>query len=161
MFNRCTKLNYIKVGFTAWNQSSDTYNWLTNNVGTFECKKELINNTTDRTTSTVPPNWIMKSYDALPDCLCFTAEEPNSTVKLQANGTAPVVNLQTSTDGKSWTPYTIGDTITLANTNDKVYFNAIGSNERMGSGFSDYNYFSMTGKIAASGNTNSLLEEDE
>ena len=161
MFQNCTNLNYVKVAFTNWNMIDCTNNWLPDNVGKFECKKELINNTTDRTTSTVPPNWIMKAYDAPPDSLCFTAEEPNSTVKLQANGNAPVVNLQTSTDGQSWTPYTIGDTITLANANDKVYFKAIGSNDRMGSRFSDYNYFSMTGKIAASGNTNSLLEEDE
>ena len=161
MFKGCTKLNHIKVGFTDFFRTDATTDWLPDNVGKFECKQELINNTTDRTTSTVPPKWIMKTYDAQPDCLCFTAEEPNSTVKLQANGTAPVVNLQTSTDGKSWTPYTIGDTITLANANDKVYFNAIGSNDRMGSSLQNYNYFSMTGKIAASGNVNSLLEEDE
>lgn len=95
------------------------------------------------------------------DALCFTAEEAGSTVKLSKNGSAPTVNLQTSTDGNSWTPYTVGDVITLANVDDKVYFKAIRSNQRMGSGSSAYNKFEMTGKIAASGNINSLLEEDE
>ena len=95
------------------------------------------------------------------DALCFTAEESGSTVKLSKVKSAPTVNLQTSTDGSSWTPYTIGNNITLANIGDKVYFKAVGSNERMGSSNQDYNKFVMTGKIAASGNVNSLLKEDE
>ena len=95
------------------------------------------------------------------DALCFTAQEPGSTVKLTKNGDAPNVNLQTSTDGNSWTPYNVEDTITLTNVGDKVYFKAVGSNSTMGTSFSDYNKFVMTGKIAASGNVNSLLEEDE
>ena len=98
---------------------------------------------------------------ALCDALCFTAQEPGSTVKLTKVGSAPAVNLQTSTDGISWTPYTVNDVITLANVDDKVYFKAVGSNEKMTTGYSDYNNFEMTGKIAASGNVNSLLEEDE
>ena len=93
--------------------------------------------------------------------LCFTAEEAGSTVKLTKLEQAPDVNLQTSTDGNSWTPYNVEDVITLANVNDKVYFKAVGSNQSMGFGFSAYNKFIMTGKIAASGNVNSLLEEDE
>ena len=67
------------------------------------------------------------------DALCFTAEEAGSTVKINAKGSAPAVNLQTSTDGVSWTPYTVEDVITLANVNDKVYFKAVGSNSVMGS----------------------------
>ena len=95
------------------------------------------------------------------DALCFTAQEAGSTVKLTKVKSAPDVNLQTSTNGSSWTPYTVEDVITLANVNDKVYFKAVGSNSVMGSSQSNYNKFVMTGKIAASGNINSLLEEDE
>ena len=95
------------------------------------------------------------------DALCFTAEEAGSTVKLHKNGPAPDVNLQTSTDGVSWTPYTVEDTITLANIGDKVYFKAVGSNNKISKNEFGYNNFVMTGKIAASGNVNSLLEEDE
>ena len=65
------------------------------------------------------------------DALCFTAEEAGSTVKLHKNGSAPAVNLQTSTNGSSWTPYTIEDTITLTNVGDKVYFKAVGSNNKI------------------------------
>ena len=95
------------------------------------------------------------------DALCFTAKQAGSTVKLTKVKSAPDVNLQTSTDGVSWTPYAVEDVITLANVNDKVYFKAVGSNSVMGSSQSNYNKFIMTGKIAASGNINSLLEEDE
>lgn len=76
-------------------------------------------------------------------------------------GSAPDVNLQTSTDGSNWNSYTVEDTITLDNIGDKVYFKAVGSNERMATTDSDYNMFVMTGNIAASGNVNSLLEEDK
>ena len=99
---------------------------------------------------------------ALCDALCFTAQEPGSTVKLTKNkSSAPAVNLQTSTDGSSWTPYNVEDVITLANVDDKVYFKAVGSNNKMATDQYSYNKFKMTGKIAASGNVNSLLEEDE
>ena len=103
----------------------------------------------------------MEAYDYVLTPLCFTAEEPGSTVKLTKVGSAPDVNLQTSTDGISWTPYNVEDVITLANAEDKVYFKAVGSNERICSDSSAYNKFEMTGKIAASGNVNSLLEEVE
>ena len=95
------------------------------------------------------------------DALCFTAQEAGSTVKLTKVKSAPDVNLQTSTNGSSWTPYAVNDVITLTNVDDKVYFKAVGSNSAMGSSSSNYNNFVMTGKIAASGNVNSLLEEDK
>ena len=95
------------------------------------------------------------------DALCFTAQEPGSTIKLTKNGDAPAVNLQTSTDGKSWTPYTVEDTITLENVGDKVYFKAVGSNSALASSPSDYHTFTSENEFEASGNVNSLLEEDE
>ena len=60
------------------------------------------------------------------DALCFTAQEPGSKVGLIKLGSAPAVNLQTSTDGISWTPYVVGNLITLENVEDKVYFKAVG-----------------------------------
>lgn len=160
MFNGCTSLNYVKASFTNWDPANATNYWLPNNAGTFECTQELIDNTTDRTTSTVPPNWNMKAYDVQPDCLCFTAEEANSSIGLVKHGSAPTVNLQTSTDGQSWIQYTVGDLIPLDNIGDKVYFKAIGSNTRFSSGSTNYNSFSGTGRVAGSGNINSLIEED-
>ena len=83
----------------------------------------------------------LKQEPVLCDALCFTAEQPGSTVRIIENGPIPVVNLQTSTDGGSWTPYTIGDTITLANVDDKVYFKAVGSNSSMGISSANYKWF--------------------
>ena len=74
---------------------------------------------------------ILRQEPVLRDALCFTAEEPGSTVKITRIKAAPVVNLQTSTDGNSWNPYTVGDLITLTNVDDKVYFKAVGSNSAM------------------------------
>ena len=113
--------------------------------------------------------WIKDHYGPkLDEPLCFTAQEAGSTVKLTAPmGQAPEVILQTSTDGNTWTPYNIEEVITLTNVGDKVYFKAKGQNWVMAApipeeaGVYIYNNFEMNGKIAASGNINSLLEENE
>ena len=73
--------------------------------------------------------WIKNNYGPKCDALCFTAEEAGSTVKLTNSNSPnnyPEVHLQTSTDGKSWTPYNIDNVITLTNVGDKVYFKAKG-----------------------------------
>ena len=96
------------------------------------------------------------------DALCFTAQEPGSTIKITKNGDAPAINLQTSTDGKSWTPYTVEDIITVPNVGDKVYFKAVGSNSALATSPNEYHMFiTEVGQFEASGNVNSLLEENE
>lgn len=161
MFTGCTKLNYIKVGFTAWNPTNATTNWLPNNVGKFECKKELIDNTTTRTESTVPPNWTIKDYDDPFDYLCFTAEEANSSIKLKKTGTPPEIHLQYSTDKVDWIDYT-DQTITVANTYGVVYFRASDAgNEGFCTTENRNNYWSFTiptGKFSVSGNIMTLLD---
>ena len=99
--------------------------------------------------------------------LCFTAEEANSKISMQAVGSAPAVSLETSIDsGKNWTPFVIGDTtITLTNVGDFVYFRAgkggtggDGANLSMSTGIDSYNQFNIiTGKVSASGDISSLL----
>lgn len=97
---------------------------------------------------------------AATDYLCFTAEEAGSTIKLSKNGSPPAVLLQKSTDGQNWSTYSINETITLNNVNDTVYFKATGVNQKFSTGTSSYYKFVMTGRIAASGNVNSLLNEN-
>ena len=61
MFSGCTSLSSIKVAFTAWLDGNATTIWL-NNVaasGTFTCPQTLIDNTTERGSSTVPESWTM------------------------------------------------------------------------------------------------------
>ena len=103
-----------------------------------------------------------KSEPATPNWLCFTAEEANSTVAMQANGSAPAVSLEYSTDGNTWSPFVVGTTtVTLANIGDKMYMRATSDgNTGMGISDWDYNQFVMTGKISASGNVDTLLDQN-
>ena len=59
------------------------------------------------------------------DALCFTAKNDQSMLRISRIGNPDSINLQTSFDGKSWTPYNVGDTITI-NSGEKVYFKAVG-----------------------------------
>ena len=98
------------------------------------------------------------------DWLCFTAEEANSTVHLDKAGSPGAISLETSTNGSTWTDYSwsgnTGDTLTLANVGDRVYMRAKTENQTIGNSTWSYYKFSMTGKIAASGNIQTLLKAD-
>ena len=95
------------------------------------------------------------------DALCFTAKYNQSTIQLTKVGNPEDINLQTSFDGKSWTLYNVGDIITVPKAGDKVYFKAKGSNRSLAKDPSNYHKFVTNSEIEASGNVNSLLEEDE
>ena len=94
------------------------------------------------------------------EALCFTAKQSYSTIQLTKVGSPNDINLQTSTNGSSWTHYNIGDVITVPNEGGKVYFAAVRSNYTLASSPSDFYKFVTTGEFEASGNVNSLLEED-
>ena len=94
------------------------------------------------------------------EALCFTAKAGQSMLRLSKTGSPNDINLQTSTDGKSWTPYNVGDIITVPNAGGKVYFAAVGSNYTLASSPENYHRFDLIGEFEASGNVNSLLEED-
>ncbi|MBQ0115155.1 MAG: leucine-rich repeat protein [Bacteroidales bacterium] len=103
-------------------------------------------------------------YVTPPQNLRFTAEEAGSTVELKRNGATEPVKIQYSTDHSNWTTVDFNEatttgTITLANVGDNVWFRKAGNG--VASGFSnvDHQYsFAMTGKIAASGNVMSLID---
>ncbi|MER2147817.1 MAG: ubiquitin-like protein [Ruminococcus sp.] len=87
--------------------------------------------------------------DILPesDYLTFTAEEAGSTVTLNvASGS----DLQYDLNGTGLTGYTAGTQITLANAGDYVRFSGTGTK------FSSSKHFSLTGKVACSGNVMSM-----
>ena len=98
---------------------------------------------------------------AASDALCFTAKYNNQTIRLTKVGSPDNINLQMSFDGNSWTPYTVEDAIVIPKSGGKVYFKAVGSNYRMATSPSDYYKFEFNSDIEASGNVNSLLEENE
>ena len=112
-------------------------------------------------------NWIKaeaerKYQEMLKTPLTFTAEEAGSTIKMVKSSSAPTVYLETSPTGEegSWSDFIVGSTtITLENVGDKVYFRAKQDNNVFAIN-ANYNKFVMTGKIAASGNINTLLKAD-
>lgn len=99
----------------------------------------------------------------LGDWLCFTAQEANSTIRLDKVGTPDAISLETSTDGVTWTDYgwtsNTGDTLTMTNIGDKVYVRAKTDNQTIGSSTSNYYKFVGTGLFGASGNIQSLLNK--
>ena len=47
---------------------------------------------------------------------------------MKANGSAPSVSLEYSTDGRTWNQFVVGTTtVTLANIGDKMYVRATGA----------------------------------
>ena len=124
-------------------------------------------------------NWIKaeaerKYQEMLKTPLTFTAEQAGSTIKMVKSGSAPTVYLETSPTGEegSWSDFIVctndengnsnndGTVITLANVGDKVYFRAKQDNQQFANDSREANQFVMTGKIAASGNINTLLKAD-
>lgn len=98
------------------------------------------------------------------DWLCFTAEEANSTVRLDKVISPAEISLEGSADdGATWKNYnwsgTTGSSYTLKNVGDKVYLRAKTENQIIGANSGWYK-FVMTGKIAASGNIQTLLKAD-
>lgn len=113
-----------------------------------------------RTVSKLSINGREVALGSASEALCFTAKADQSMLRLSQYGNPDIINLQTSTNGKSWTPYTVGDVITI-NSGEKVYFKAVGYNGRMAASPENYHKFDFIGQFEASGNVNSLLEEDE
>lgn len=88
--------------------------------------------------------------------LNFRAVQPGSTITLNKIGNPADVSLYYSLDGSYWIPYVIGQTITLLNAGDRVYFK--GDNATFSSSASNYYVFTMTGTIKAYDNINSLYD---
>ena len=88
------------------------------------------------------------------------SSDPYSSDPYGGGSSTYKVNLEYKLEGtttQGWTRYT-GQWITLANVNDKMYMRAMaGGNTTISSGGYYYN-FEMTGKIAASGNIQTLLD---
>ena len=86
------------------------------------------------------------------DGLLFTAQEANSSVSL--NGRSLQLEYRTNTNVE-WQNYTLGTQITLANIDDWVEMRNQGLQTNINGG----HQFAMTGKIAASGNIQYLLDK--
>lgn len=100
--------------------------------------------------------------------LTFTAEQANSTLNIaKTNHPGPKpnsLNLEYKLNDEDWMTYTQGNTITLINIGDTVQLRATVDgnttiNDENAELIEQYNYFLMTGRLAASGNIQSLLDQ--
>ena len=86
------------------------------------------------------------------DYLTFTAEADGATVTLNVSSGS---NLQYNKNNSGWEDYTKGAQIDLENEGDYVRFSGTGTK------FSSSKHFSITGKVACSGNVMSLRLDDD
>lgn len=130
-------------------------------IGNIIGKSIAIGGTT-ATKAALGSNVVWENYVPTDEPLTFTAKSANSTVGIVANGEAPSLSLEYSTDGTNWSDYIVGDTITLVNIDDYVSFRAVkAGNSTMGTDASNYNKFVMSGTIEASGNANTILTSNK
>lgn len=112
-----------------------------------------------------PNQSVMKNayiWEYTPPYLCFTANTANSTVQLTVwYGSPTSVSLETSTNWKNWSAYTMWNTITLSNIWDKVYIrNTSETDTWFSTSDSNYYNFVMSWSIAASWDITSLLNKN-
>lgn len=100
------------------------------------------------------PLGISRNKEAL-SYLTFTAIQDNSSVTLTQVGTANTINLYYKTSSSNvWSPYIIDTEIPLSQGQYVQFWN---KNELFSKDLTNYFRFIMTGKIAGSGNVQSLL----
>ncbi len=85
--------------------------------------------------------------------LCFTANEENSSIKMDEISTTELISLETSLDWTTWADYTVWNTITLANIWDKVYWR---NKSETATNVQNY-FFVMTWSVSASGDLGYIL----
>ena len=91
--------------------------------------------------------------------LRFTAQEANSSITLNKKGTPTELQLEYRTNtNTTWQNYTLGTQINLANINDWVEMRNRGL-QTLNNTSANFHQFTMTGKIAASGNIQYLLDK--
>ena len=92
----------------------------------------------------------------------FAAKTANSTISLDAVGTPPSLDLEYSTDGgNTFSTYTVGTTVTLANVGDQVMFRAgDNGNTSLATDASNYHKFTMTGSISIEDDISWLLNKN-
>ena len=83
-----------------------------------------------------------------------------STVRLAQVGAPYEISLEYSTDESHWKPYTIGETITLADSTFLLFRSGEHKNRKFSKDDENYYHFEISGPISAQGNIMSLLNRD-
>lgn len=108
---------------------------------------------------TASSNYFYNATLPATDMLRFTAQQASSSVTLNKAGTPTELQLEYRTNtNPTWQNYRLGIQINLANTNDWVEMRNRGL-QTLNNSTNNYHQFAMTGKIAASGNIQYLLDK--
>jgi len=111
MFNGCSSLKQITTNLTAWNTNGTT-NWV-NGVGAtgdFYCPERLPETYGN---NYIPTGWTVKKRLTT---LKFTAASGGASIGISAyedGETAPSISMLSSTDGRIWGDYSVGNAIAL------------------------------------------------
>ena len=170
MFYRCENLSYIKALFTDEPSEETTKNWLSGvaPTGTFVKSKDATWHV--RGDNGIPKGWTVEGGAGTSDdsqkpnpeesmCLTFVSSG-ESTIALIKEGNPSEITLEYSLDGEVWEPYTIGETMELADGGELMFRAGEEGNEKFSSGYEDYYKFDISGEIAARGNIMSLLDRN-
>ena len=151
-FNETT--SYIIDDFVIY--EGNLYQCINNCIGTWNSSNWQIQKIFDNNGDDIIKEKGEGDQPSVPNYLCFTAEEDNSSVSMAINGTftGSIPELECSLDKNNWESFNIGEVIIL-DTGDKVYFR--GDNDTFNES-GNYMYFVMTGSISASGNIMSLID---
>ena len=110
-------------------------------------------------TPTASSNYFYNATMPATTMLRFTAQQASSSVTLNKQGTPTELQLEYRTNTNvNWQNYTLGTQINLANIDDWVEMRNRGLQTLNNTG-ANYHQFAMTGKIAASGNIQYLLDK--
>lgn len=160
MFWGCSNLAEVTTKQTSFANCGSWLNGVAAN-GVFKCPEVLGDDSTiARGPSACPYNWTVDN--GVYWGLTISATQANSTVAMAANGSAPSITLEYSTDnGEAWTAFVPGTTtVTLAAVGDKVSIRAgANGNATLATSTANYHRFAFTGGVALSGNAYSLLTQ--
>ena len=159
-FNGCTHLELVDFSQATSVPSLSNINAFqnTNNYYRIVVPNALYNQWITSTNWSTFASHIERAIRAI----MFTAESANSTISLDAVGTPPSLDLEYSTDnGATFSPYTVGTTVTLANVGDTVMFKAgDNGNTSLATDASNYHKFTMTGSISIEDDISYLLNKN-
>ena len=154
MFNGCTKLNYIKCLATDISAANCTSNWVNGVAATGIFERDVTNNSWTTGVNGIPTGWCANaSFGGLK----FTAAADNSFVKTNVSGTW-TPDMKYSLDGINWTSW---DYTQISIPNGHWIYMKGNNPDGFNQSNTNYRYFSMGGRIKASGSVMSLIDDGD
>ena len=170
MFEGCRNLKFVKALLTDKPSEETTKNWLSGVSPTGTFVKNKYAKWDVRGSSGIPEGWTIENDAGTSD----DPQKPNpdepsyltfvssgwSSVTLVKVGKPYEITLEYSMDGEVWEPYTIGETVKLADGGELMFRAGEEGNANFSAGLNNYYQFRFSGEIAAKGSIMSLLDRN-